>query len=163
MDQKNAAPHISTRYSGMHDLLVDVATFHRAGGVPVLSEPGVPGKEARARRRKLLTEEYIEAIEALDAIDLAAEFPDQFPQDADSRVERLALLANKLADVVYVAVGAALEFGLPLHVVWAAVQAANMAKVGPDGLIMRRHDGKILKPEGWKKADIASIIRGSGD
>jgi predicted HAD superfamily Cof-like phosphohydrolase len=31
------------------------------------------------------------------------------------------------------------------------VQAANMAKLGPDGKpIIRPEDGKIMKPEGWE-------------
>jgi len=33
-----------------------------------------------------------------------------------------------------------------------------MAKINPDGKVYRRADGKIMKPEGWKKADVWQIV-----
>lgn len=33
--------------------------------------------------------------------------------------------------------------------VFAAVHASNMAKA-PNGVVIRREDGKVLKPEGWE-------------
>jgi predicted HAD superfamily Cof-like phosphohydrolase len=50
--------------------------------------------------------------------------------------------------------------------VWAAVQCANEAKAieQPDGRrkVVRREDGKILKPEGWTPPDIEGVLRQHG-
>lgn len=61
-----------------------------------------------------------------------------------------------LADLIYVAVGAALELGIPLGAVWAEVHTANMRKVGGG----RRGDGKVLKPEGWTPPDVIGAVFG---
>jgi predicted HAD superfamily Cof-like phosphohydrolase len=68
-------------------------------------------------------------------------------------------IADAIADSIYVLVGTALEYGIPLDRVWAAVRAANMAKVDPvTGLVRKRADGKILKPDGWQPPDIAGVL-----
>lgn len=70
-------------------------------------------------------------------------------------------IADGLADVIYVAVGAALEFGIPLDRVWAEVHRSNMAKVDPaTGKVIKRADGKVLKPEGWTPPDVAGVLKG---
>ena len=33
-----------------------------------------------------------------------------------------------------------------------------ISKISEDGTVLRREDGKILKPEGWTEPDIASIL-----
>jgi predicted HAD superfamily Cof-like phosphohydrolase len=69
-------------------------------------------------------------------------------------------IADAIADSIYVLVGTALEYGIPLDRVWNAVQAANMAEVDPvTGLVRKRTDGKILKPDGWLPPDIAGILQ----
>lgn len=125
----------------MYRLMNDVADFHVACDVPVRYIPAWPNEDRIALRLKLMKEEYEE--ELLPAI-----------ANRD-----LVETADAMADLIYVIVGAAIEFGIPLALVWRAVQSANMAKVGPDGKVHRREDGKILKPEGWRPPDIASIIR----
>lgn len=68
-------------------------------------------------------------------------------------------IADGLADLIYVAVGAALEFGIPLDRVWAEVQRSNMAKVDAEtGRVRKRADGKVLKPDGWTPPDIKSAL-----
>lgn len=42
--------------------------------------------------------------------------------------------------------------------VFAEVHLANMRKLGPDGLPIRREDGKVVKPEGWKRPDIQRVL-----
>jgi predicted HAD superfamily Cof-like phosphohydrolase len=70
-------------------------------------------------------------------------------------------IADGIADSVYVLVGTALEYGIPLDRVWGAVHSANMAKVDPvTGKVRKRFDGKVLKPDGWKRPDIAAILAG---
>jgi predicted HAD superfamily Cof-like phosphohydrolase len=39
------------------------------------------------------------------------------------------------------------------------IHAANMAKVdGSTGIVTRRADGKILKPDAWKPADLRNLV-----
>lgn len=123
----------------MKTLLNDVAGFHRTCDLPVLAKPQfVP--ERAALRSALLVEECQETVEAIARGDMEK-------------------IADGLADVIYVAVGAALEFGIPLDRVWAEVHRSNMAKVDPKtGKVVKRADGKVLKPEGWLPPDIAAAL-----
>lgn len=67
-------------------------------------------------------------------------------------------IADALADLLYVVYGAAHTHGIDIQPVFDEVHRSNMAKVGPDGKVIRRADGKILKPEGWTKPDIAGVL-----
>lgn len=123
----------------MKSLLDDVAAFHAACDVPVLDAPRlVP--ERIALRARLILEEARETVEAMEAGDLIE-------------------TADGLADLIYVAVGTALEFGVPLDRVWTEVHRSNMAKVDPlTGRVRKRDDGKVLKPDGWREPDIACAL-----
>lgn len=68
-------------------------------------------------------------------------------------------VADALADIDYVVQGAALVFGLPHDEVFAEVHRSNMAKL-VNGEVIRREDGKILKPEGWTPPDVAGVLYG---
>jgi NTP pyrophosphatase (non-canonical NTP hydrolase) len=67
-------------------------------------------------------------------------------------------LAKELADLLYVVYGTADDFEIPLDAVFNAVHASNMTKVGADGKVQRRGDGKILKGPNYVEPDIASVI-----
>ena len=125
----------------MKSLLSDVASFHRACGVPVLVSPQIPPRKRIDLRIELIREEVDrELIPAM-------------------RTGILSEIADAMADSIYVIVGAALEYGIPLDQVWREVQHANMSKVDPKtGVVRRRFDGKILKPDGWVAPDIAAIL-----
>jgi predicted HAD superfamily Cof-like phosphohydrolase len=127
----------------MKTLITDVTDFHRACDLPVHTQPRfVP--ERAALRSALLAEECQETVEALERGDMEK-------------------IADGLADVIYVAVGAALEFGIPLDRVWAEVHRSNMAKVDQaTGKVVKRADGKVLKPEGWTPPDVAGVLAGRG-
>lgn len=62
-------------------------------------------------------------------------------------------LTKELADVIYVAVGFAVTFGLPLEEVWHRVHESNMSKNG--GF---REDGKVLKGEGYKPPHLGDLF-----
>jgi len=146
----------------MKSLMNDVAAFHKAMGCdPDASTPlETPPDDLVKLRLKLITEEFIETVYAMinpgwvdpkvetQAINLLI---DQAPVRFD-----LLSCADGLADLIYVCVGAALSFGIPLDRVWAEVQRANMAKSGGP----RRGDGKILKPEGWVPPRIQQAVFG---
>jgi predicted HAD superfamily Cof-like phosphohydrolase len=117
-----------------------VTEFHRTFGLPVRSRPdiAIPGAEA-ALRMRLMTEELGEVSEAIDKQDIAN-------------------LAGELADLVYVAIGTAVAYGIPFDAVFAEVHRANMSKLGPGGVPLRREDGKIVKPDSFQAADLAGAI-----
>jgi len=121
----------------------DVADFHRACGVPILLTPHFPEDDRIELRINIMDEEFNkELLPAINRRDMIA-------------------TADGIADAIYVLVGTALEFGIPLEWVWDAVQAANMAKVDPvTGLVRRRADGKVLKPDGWQPPDIEKVLYG---
>lgn len=124
----------------MKKLLNDLTAFHIACDVPVLTTPQFPSQDRIALRDKLLKEEVKELDEAVEARDLVE-------------------VADALGDIIYIAVGTALEFGIPLDRVWAEIQRSNMAKVDPaTGKVRKREDGKVLKPEGWTPPDIAAAL-----
>lgn len=53
------------------------------------------------------------------------------------------------------------KLGYPMDLGWIEVHASNMAKVDKaTGKVIRRDDGKILKPEGWVGPDLAAILAG---
>ena len=113
-----------------------VAQFHEAMAIDIGQTPGI----RRAQLRKdLLKEEYEETIAAIDANDL--------PETIDG-----------ICDLIYVALGAAVEFGVNLHKPFRAVHESNMKKAegGKDAR------GKQLKPIGWTPPDIAGLLREQG-
>lgn len=97
---------------------------------------GTQDPTLRIRLHREETEELVEAIEAGDRAAIAAE----------------------LADVVIVAYGTAHSYGIPLDRAIEAVMGANFAKIGPDGQKHYRADGKLLKPPGWRPADVAAVL-----
>jgi predicted HAD superfamily Cof-like phosphohydrolase len=54
--------------------------------------------------------------------------------------------------------GVAWRLNLPLNAVFAEVHKSNMSKLMPDGSVLRREDGKILKGPNFMPPDIAGIL-----
>jgi predicted HAD superfamily Cof-like phosphohydrolase len=102
-----------------------------------------PATDALWFRSTLHDEEHAELVEALESGDRAA-------------------IARELADVVYVAYGAAGAYGIDLDAALTAVHRANMAKA-PGGVVRRRADGKLLKPDGWLAPDMGAAIKAGRD
>ena len=57
--------------------------------------------------------------------------------------------ADALVDAIYYICDSAVRHGINLDRVFEIVHGANMQKV-VDGKVLRRDDGKILKPAGWQ-------------
>lgn len=128
--------------AGMARLLEQLRSFHNGCDVPILEAPMFPDAARVKLRLDILEEEHNEFRDAVAA-------------------RNLAMTADALADIIYVAVGTALEFGIPLDRVWAEVHRSNMAKVDPfTGKAERRADGKVLKPLGWTPPDIDTALYG---
>jgi predicted HAD superfamily Cof-like phosphohydrolase len=70
-----------------------------------------------------------------------------------------AEIFDALLDIIVVCIGAGHSAGLPMEEGWREVIRSNMAKVDPEtGLVKKRADGKILKPEGWTPPRLAALI-----
>ena len=121
-----------------HNFYADVKEFHQAFGQRVGEKPELPSKEERELRKKLLAEEYTEYVVA------------EYKND-------LIEIADALADIIYIACGTAVSYGIPLDRLFAEVHRSNMAKL-VDGKVIRRSDGKVQKPEGWTPPDVKSIL-----
>lgn len=114
-----------------------------ATGDHVSDLPSYPPTYVENLRLTLIQEEKKEVEDAI--LDAATE-------------EDIADIAKELADLVYVVYGTALAYGIPLDKVIEEVHRSNMTKV-VDGSVIRREDGKILKPETYEPADIESVLR----
>jgi predicted HAD superfamily Cof-like phosphohydrolase len=126
----------------------DVAAFHASTDCPILTAPTFPAPARLDLREGLIVEECLkELLPAIARRDMVGIF-------------------DGAVDTIYVIVGLCLELGIPLAEGWVEVQRSNMAKavLQPDGSykVLRRPDGKVLKPEGWTPPDLASILRAHG-
>lgn len=117
------------------DFVQDVRNFHLKFGQLVSKVPRWPDDQIIDLRRKLVTEEYAEFLDGIAKRDMVE-------------------TADAIADLIYVLVGTAIAFGIPLEPIWRAVQKTNMAKEGG----AMRVDGKVLKPEGWMPPDVAGAL-----
>jgi predicted HAD superfamily Cof-like phosphohydrolase len=67
-------------------------------------------------------------------------------------------IADALADIVYVAYGAALQFGIDLDDAFEVVHAANMSKPNADGSVRMSSTGKILKGDRYLAPDLSQAL-----
>jgi predicted HAD superfamily Cof-like phosphohydrolase len=76
-------------------------------------------------------------------------------QDADTDVDTL----DALIDILVVTVGAIHSMGADAEGAWIEVMRSNFAKIDPaSGKVLKRADGKVLKPEGWKPPELARYL-----
>lgn len=74
--------------------------------------------------------------------------------------ELIAEQADALVDSNYYALNTAAKHGMNLDKVFDAVHDANMSKCDlKTGKFLRREDGKIIKPDGWKSPDIVQVVK----
>lgn len=117
----------------MNRLERDVRAFHRKFGHPARDVPGFPHNEAYRRfRRDLGTEEARELAEAMDEADLRK-------------------VAREAIDVIYVAIGTLVVYGIDVDRAWRTVHRANMEK--------ERHptDFRPVKPKGWRPPNLTWV------
>jgi len=122
-------------------MFTDVRDFHQAFGQRVGEKPEFPDDDERKLRVKLLREEFREYLDGESFNDLVE-------------------ISDALADIIYIACGTAVSYGIPLDSLFAEVHRSNMAKL-VDGKVIRREDGKIKKPEGWMPPDVERILKDS--
>ena len=124
----------------MNPIVKSLLEFNEAFEIPKLDAPALGPDELIELRIKLLREEVEEYAEAARAGDL---------------VEVL----DALADIGYILAGSIINHGMQ-HIYDAAfdeVHRSNMAKL-VDGKVLRRADGKVLKPDDWQPPHLAQFV-----
>jgi len=107
-----------------------VGEFTNACHDNIPQTPVLMSKEAVQFIRKMVNDE-------LDELEVATTKVDQ---------------ADALVDAIYYICDCAVRHGMNLDPLFEIVHNANMKKV-VNGKVIRRPDGKILKPEGWEKPE----------
>jgi len=91
--------------------------------------------------KRLIGEEVSELIQAISS---------------NNKTEQL----DALIDILVVTAGALHSLGVDGDAAWDEVMRTNFAKVdSKTGKVVRREDGKILKPEGWQPPQLEQFIK----
>lgn len=73
----------------------------------------------------------------------------------NNRIEQL----DALVDILVVTIGAIRAGGMNAEGAWKEVMDTNFAKIDPEtGKVIKRDDGKVLKPEGWQAPKLSQFI-----
>jgi predicted HAD superfamily Cof-like phosphohydrolase len=124
----------------MSKTFTDVSVFLRAVGQHVPVKP-VGETDQSKLYKKLIDEEYQEFLEAFYTDDTAEEIDACF-------------------DMMWVIIGYMKSRGWDCENIWDEGAKSNLSKIDPQtGLVKRREDGKILKPEGWKPPDFTKFVK----
>ena len=78
--------------------------------------------------------------------------------NTDDAVETL----DALIDILVVTIGAIHSMGADGEGAWKEVMTTNFAKIGEDGKVRKREDGKVLKPQGWVAPDLKPFLQRKG-
>jgi predicted HAD superfamily Cof-like phosphohydrolase/GNAT superfamily N-acetyltransferase len=113
--------------------------FHRTFQLPSRDQPGLPPAKLAETRQWLLDEEVTELAEAV-------------------RSGEIEKVAHELADVVYVAYGTALTYGIDLDAVIAEIHRSNLTKLDRDGRPVYRDDGKVARGDRYRPPDVAGVL-----
>lgn len=119
-------------YTGLEDADEDVINFMKACGQE-------SGPELAALYFSLVQEEMQELSVAFNAGD------------------RVEVLDGGL-DLIWVVLGLLRAMRLPTTAGWLEVRRSNYEKVSPTGYVLRRPDGKILKPVGWTAPALGNLV-----
>jgi len=65
---------------------------------------------------------------------------------------------DALIDILVVTIGAIHSMGSDAEGAWKEVMSTNFAKIGEDGKVRKREDGKVLKPVGWVSPDLKPFV-----
>lgn len=66
---------------------------------------------------------------------------------------------DAMIDILVVTIGAIHSMGADAEGAWNEVMRSNLAKIDPDsGLVLKREDGKVLKPEGWTAPELSPFL-----
>lgn len=81
----------------------------------------------------------------------------------DERLQALCEVLDGIADMAVVLMGLCNSLGLPFDAAFNEVHRSNMTKFVQDAdgkfVILKRADGKVIKPANWTKPNIISILK----
>lgn len=124
----------------MSKTFTDVSVFLTAVGQQVPIKP-IGETDQSKLYKKLIDEEYQEFLEAFYTDDTVEEIDACF-------------------DMMWVIIGYMKSRGWDCENIWDEGAKSNLSKIDPvTGLVKRREDGKILKPEGWKTPDFTKFVK----
>lgn len=124
----------------MSKTFTDVSVFLTAVGQQVPVKP-IGETDQSKLYKKLIDEEYHEFLEAFYTDDTIEEIDACF-------------------DMMWVIIGYMKSRGWDCENIWDEGAKSNLSKIDPvTGLVRRREDGKILKPEGWKPPDFSRFTK----
>lgn len=119
------------------DWYQDILDLTKAFGSHIEPFPRIPPDHIQRLRRKLIREEVNEMLDGMD----------------NDNVEKTA---DGAADSIVVILGTCVAYGIDLRPIWKEIHKTNMAKVA--GGVIRREDGKVLKPEGWQPPRVKELL-----
>jgi len=120
---------------------LDVATFMRAGdqNVETRNAGFYPGRLSQANLYfDLIKEEYSELLTAVENEDIVE-------------------TADACADLIWVVEGLMYSLGIDPQTVWDEVAKSNHSKT-VEGKLIKREDGKVLKPETFQPPNIQKAL-----
>ena len=124
----------------MNPIVASLLEFNQAFDIPKLDSPDIGPEDMIELRIKLLREEVEEYAEAARAGDMVE-------------------ILDALADIGYILAGTIINHGMQ-HIyddAFNEVHRSNMDKL-VDGKVLRREDGKVMKPEGWTPPQLAQFL-----
>lgn len=125
----------------MSKVFTDVAVFLKAVGQEIPPGPQQNVSAQAQLYKKLIEEEVTEFWEAEAVSDDVEEIDACF-------------------DMMWVIVGYMKSRGWDCENIWDEGAKSNLSKIDPvSGKVIRREDGKILKPEGWKPPDFTKFVK----
>lgn len=66
---------------------------------------------------------------------------------------------DAMIDILVVTIGAIHSMGADAEGAWNEVMRSNLAKIDPEsGLVLKREDGKVLKPAGWTAPNLDPFL-----
>ena len=70
----------------------------------------------------------------------------------------LVEIADACADLKWVIEGLEHTLELPQQEIWNEVARSNLSKISSTGKVLKREDGKVIKPAEWSAPDIKKIL-----
>lgn len=138
-----------------------VAEFHRLFGQTIAHRPNVNDGRLNELRIELIAEELRELARALGGsmrTTLLMTEDDETRERLGYKVDPVATF-DALLDLQYVLDGAFLSLGFHRYkdAGMAAVHESNLRKL-VNGVVLRRRDGKVTKPDGWQPPNLTAVL-----
>jgi len=88
----------------------------------------------------LISEEYHELIEAMNNKDIVE-------------------IADACADLKWVIEGLEHTLHIPQQAIWDEVSRSNLSKISPSGKVLKREDGKVMKPDTYSPPNLTQFFK----